>query len=349
MPDIRFDRPAMARASVLVGVATWITVLARVRVRDMTAWTIDDSVVRVLLVAVGFAILFVLGVKQLRKRHIRSSLAFAGLGVVSCLPPFLAANGWSYLTDSASNGIMSLMILLPTLIGGASGFLYHRSAGYETDCDDVDALAAKVSQGEIDQATGVIGPDPSGAQANAFGRRAGPPAYVATETAEYYSGPLQVSDSPGARWLAAFSGAALHVFLQTMGALGDNFHIPIRKEWDNPALIVGLGVVGGTVLNAAFIKLVASILRKFDKTSLLSFAFAGLVTPWIFGLPLGPAGWFMALGVFIPFGFAMTVFHILAGFEPKSLPDDIVVKDRRALVGADHARRRMARVIDTNK
>ncbi|MFM5916875.1 MAG: hypothetical protein ACKOOL_05005, partial [Novosphingobium sp.] len=262
----------------------------------------------------------------------------------SCVPPFLLANGWSYIVNGARDGVLSLMLVLPILIGAVAGFLYHRSAGYEIDGDDVEALAAKVSEGAAH-------PDALSAattDAGQFGRKPSLPAHVATETAEYYSGPLQVGSSPGARLIAAFCGSSLHVFIQTMGMLGDNFYFPIRKEWDNPALIIGLGVVGGTVSYYIFIKLVASILRKFDKTSLLSFTVAGVLTPWIFGLPLGPAGWFMALGLFIPFGFAMTVFHILAGYEPKSLPDDIVVTDRRTLIGADHARRRMARVIDSS-
>jgi len=40
-------------------------------------------------------------------------------------------------------------------------------------------------------------------------------------------------------------------------------------------------------------------------------------------------------------------YHRLAGREPLSLPDDIEVSDRRALVGADHVRRHVRRIVDT--
>jgi len=345
MPEIRFDRAAIARTSLFVGVATLVTVLARERFKDLTAWTVDDLLLRVLLIAVGFAILFVFGVKELRRRSIRRSPYYAALGAASIMAPFLVANGWDFLAEAAAEGVLSIALSLPLLIGGLAGYLYHRSAGYETDNDNVDALAAK--------AESLFPANPneqdSVASTATFGRKGEAPALLATDQAEYYAGPLQVRDSFGARIIAALCGASLYIFLQAMGMWGDNFQLPVREEFRNPVLLVGLGIVGLTIMYGAFIKLVASILRKFDKTSLGWFAFAGMLAPWIFGLPLGPAGWLMALSAFVPFGFAMTVFHILAGFEPKALPDDIQVSDRRTLVGADHVRRRMARVIDTSE
>ncbi|MFM5916454.1 MAG: hypothetical protein ACKOOL_02850, partial [Novosphingobium sp.] len=91
MPQVRFDRAAIARASALVGVATAITVMARVPVKSLDAFTIDDFVVRVALVAAGFAVLFYFGVKQLRQAQAHGSLAYTALGVASCVPPFLLA------------------------------------------------------------------------------------------------------------------------------------------------------------------------------------------------------------------------------------------------------------------
>jgi hypothetical protein len=292
MPDIRFDRSAIARTSLFVGISTLVTVLARVRVRDLQSWTLDDLLFRVVLVAVGFAVLFVLGVKQLRQRHIRSSSAYAGLGVLANVPPFLLANGWGLVADAARDGVLSLVLCLPVLIGGVSGYLYHRSAGYEIDGDDVDALAASVEPFALGSTAGQVDGQPSArsqgvSSAPLFGTKAAAPAYVATGTAEYYDGPLQVRNSTGARIVAALCGAALQVFLQAMGMLGDNFHLPVREEFNNPALLVGMGILGGTVLFSAFIKLVTGMLRKFDKTSLGSFAVAGLLTPWVLGLPLG--------------------------------------------------------------
>jgi hypothetical protein len=48
-----------------------------------------------------------------------------------------------------------------------------------------------------------------------------------------------------------------------------------------------------------------------------------------------------------PCAIAMLIYRNLAGLEPKPVAEDILVNDRRHLVGSDHARRRYGRVIAT--
>jgi hypothetical protein len=47
----------------------------------------------------------------------------------------------------------------------------------------------------------------------------------------------------------------------------------------------------------------------------------------------------------IPTAIAMLFYRYLAGLEPKALPEDVEVRDRRTLVGANHPRRRYSRIV----
>jgi hypothetical protein len=46
-----------------------------------------------------------------------------------------------------------------------------------------------------------------------------------------------------------------------------------------------------------------------------------------------------------PSAIAMVIYRRLAGLEPKPIHEDIEVRDRRSLVGAQHARRRYGRIV----
>ena len=45
----------------------------------------------------------------------------------------------------------------------------------------------------------------------------------------------------------------------------------------------------------------------------------------------------------------MMLYRRLAGVEPKAVKEDVEVRDRRNLVGADHARRRYGRIIANDR
>jgi hypothetical protein len=46
-----------------------------------------------------------------------------------------------------------------------------------------------------------------------------------------------------------------------------------------------------------------------------------------------------------PTAIAMSVYRNMAGVEPKPVKEDILVRDRRHLVGAQHPRRQYGRVV----
>ncbi len=207
-------------------------------------------------------------------------------------------------------------------------------------------------------------------------------AHVGTDTAEYFDGPLQVRTSHTAMLMASFFGILLvHLgsllmalykgvspsgmadksseaahpfssqsqdgmvmdFLQS-GPLAET--LPMLAE-------AGLSSVGMMILWAVLmtvpmwglVYVCHLIARNRGYTSYGRYFLVGLVAPPILGLLL--------LAIFLPVGlkaaapcaFAMLIYRKSAGLEPASFKEDIIVSDRRTLVGENHARRRFGRVI----
>ena len=63
------------------------------------------------------------------------------------------------------------------------------------------------------------------------------------------------------------------------------------------------------------------------------------------GFWFGPVLLLGSLLLAVPTAIAMVVYRNMAGLEPKPVKEDVIVGDRRNLVGADHARRRYGRVV----
>jgi hypothetical protein len=93
-------------------------------------------------------------------------------------------------------------------------------------------------------------------------------------------------------------------------------------------------------------------LQRRAKHELKSYALAGIVVPLGFALAftalMGPFGVIFVLPWVLPSIAAMVAYHRIAGFEPLDLPDDIEVRDPRAMIPADHVRRRVRRVVRTS-
>jgi hypothetical protein len=70
----------------------------------------------------------------------------------------------------------------------------------------------------------------------------------------------------------------------------------------------------------------------------------GAAAPIIVGLCLFVIGLLITMRLVLPLAVAMFAYRRLAGLEPAGLPEDIEVDDRRALIGADHVRRKYSRV-----
>ncbi|TPI54849.1 hypothetical protein FJ420_19910 [Mesorhizobium sp. B3-1-3] len=86
-------------------------------------------------------------------------------------------------------------------------------------------------------------------------------------------------------------------------------------------------------------------LRSIGKTGYLAYGIGGLVAAPLMALvTFGAAGPLVILAT-LPTIVGAVIYRKLAGLEPAPIAEDIIAKNRRDLVGADHARRKAGRVI----
>jgi hypothetical protein len=283
-----------------------------------------------LFAAVNFAVVFV--GDQLARNHgwwsRQAYLLIGAAGATAAHAVALAPGGYF---EAARSGVILLILAIPALLGAATGFLMHRSLGYSTGGDDPHALA------EMAEDT-----------------RAEPVAADAVHdvgTSQYYEGPLQVRTSGMAAFVAALVASSLYsltvMFSLSDGLLPPEAMPPLYRE--NPALMALVGIGFYSLFFYLFIRKAHGFLQARGKDQMRSYALAGVVVPMGFALMLlalmGPFGIMIVLPWIVPSIVAMISYHRLAGFEPLALPSDIEVADPRAMISADHIRRRVRRVI----
>ena len=327
-PKLRFAWKPLLVQSQIVG----LLVLAQFQLNSWTDQkpdpvTPDRAVLFFLLFAgVNFLVMFA-GDRLARKRGIWKRSHYMVLGGVASTAAHAVALAPASYVQAARDGIVFALILLPLLIGAATAFLMHRSLGYAVEGDDPQALQQKVS----------------GESANG--------AVHKTDLAEYYDGPLQVRTSAMAAVIASLAGGAVFVFIQLVG-LSDGLlpreaTPPLFSQ--NPILFALYGICGCAVFFYVFVMRSHAFLQRRAKTELKSYALAGVFVPAGFAMAyialMGPLGFIFVLPWVLPAVAAMIAYHRLAGFEPLDIPDDIEVRDPRAMLPADHIRRRVRRVV----
>lgn len=321
-------RPFVAQ-SLAVGLFTFLEWQTNVwTTKTVRAETLD----RLLVPLIGFALInlaVLLAGDRLARKFGRSDRGtYIAIGALASSAAHAVALAPAGYTTAAANGAVSLLIAVPALLGAAMGFLLHRSLGYTTEGDEPADLAA--ATGSDGKAT---------------------PAYAATAGAEYYSGPLQVRDSAMAALIAAVIGSALYMFTNALAESQDHFlagMVSPKAFGSLPTMFLS-GIFVFVLPFYIFVRKSHSFLQARGKSELKSYILAGLVVPGLFFLAflalLGPFALLFVLPWILPSMVAIGVYHRLAGMEPLSLPDDIEVRDRRTLIGADHPRRQMRRVV----
>jgi hypothetical protein len=274
-----------------------------------------------------------LGDRLARARGWWRRSAYMAIGAAGSSVAHYVALAPAAYVETAYNGVLALLLAIPALLGATTGFLLHSSLGYAADGDDPQALAAAAGDSAA--------PSPGG--------------LLSAGETDYYGGPLQVRTSTMAAWIAALIGAALFS-LVTMFSLNDGILPadvlpPLIRT--NPALAALMAIGVYSIPFLFFIRKSHDFLQARGKDGIKSYALAGVFVPLGFCTMLlalmGPFAVMIVLPWFLPSVVAMTAYHRLAGFEPLSLPGDIEVSDRRTLLPADHVRRRMRRVIATDR
>jgi hypothetical protein len=246
------------------------------------------------------------------------------------LVAFAIVAGGPNLHTALLRGTLIFTLAVPAMAGSLTGFIYQRRAGYETEGDEPAQLA------------------------NAVGTEDGDDALVATGTADYFDGPLQVKTSPGAVALAAVLGSSILMLSNFLMMAWDGVPGGLPPFMQMPGFGVSNAIAGGAMFMAIGTYVAHLIVRGIGKIGYGAYALAGLAGPLIFTFMFAVIG--MGVGSFLLFSqfivpsiAAMTTYRRFAGLEPKPIHEDIEVSDVRNLVGANHPRRRYGRVVKTSR
>jgi len=310
---------------------------------------LDAYVIQGLLGALIYISLFVLGHLGLRRAAIAGRWPYAGLGSACALVAIAAqtpGQGWQNLMKT---GILSEYLAIAAVAGAILGFIYHWRSGLEAENDDPAALEAIVNG-----AKATVGET---AAAEGAAKVSGDGSLVDTGETEYFAGPLQVRTSLPLMFVAALLSAGAFGLVQALFGTGNEFlwrisgapH-PNLNEAFGQSLWLQLKVTSllsfMSALPFTFVVFLGHMaVRALNRTSYAAYMAVGLCAPVLLGLFLGVMGLLVGLMAILPLMMAMCAYRSMAGLEPKPVKEDIMVKDRRDLVGADHARRQYGRLI----
>jgi len=355
MHRVRTDLHALFIGLLLVSALTYFAsgygILPRPGVK-----TLDAALLWCLIGGVIYLAILVPGHLLFRHLGLSGRWAYAGLGAAACTAALVSRMA---LSEVVAGGMLSLHLLFTVVSGALFGFLYHWRAGYEATGDDPARLARVLNPGAAGDPVAALRARAS-ASGGTFGQRApslsSDLALVDTGDEEYFDGPLQVRTSVPLAFVAAFLATCLFgvgKYVFTLGLKGSLIAPkglgPLSDQMSTVAGFEGAAllctVVLGTLPIAVVILLAHAALRAMDKQSYAAYAVGGLVAPVVIGLLMFVVFVFMGLLLAVPTAIAMLVYRNMAGLEPKPVKEDVIVGDRRNLVGADHERRRYGRVI----
>jgi hypothetical protein len=307
-------------AGVLVGIASWQRAVV-----TGAAPTFDGLVLASLAGTAIFAAVLAGGHFAARDKARGRRGYYAVAGALAGLLSFAGSGGAALIEIAAEQQLVSLALGLPLVIGALLGIVYDSGAGIE-DRDEARVEA-------IEQAL--------------EGSEGAEPALIDTGEDQYFSGPMQVRFSLS---LMFASGALLGLILAGIGFLLTLSGALISGEFLGEA--TAARVVGMTVavtIGTGVLMVLPTLLGHYAATFFKART-AGAYVGYGFlaNIALG-----LVTGVFLvaaPFAAAtLALYRRLAGIEPVGLPDDIRVRDPRALVAADHPARRYHRVVGEPK
>lgn len=359
MTTVKTSWPAMLYGAFAVGLMIFMAALRRWGVEQPANSTWDAIIIHVALSGIIFAGMFGAFHVALSWRgvHDRSSYAaVASLAAVIAFALRLADGAWARME---TEGTILVTFALPAAVGAMVGYLYHTRAGYSEAGDNPARLAAVLRLGA--SADHRDGQAPTRFGARSLGKRSyvsGDLAHVDTGEAEYFDGPLQVRTSVGSMIMAAFGAtfltAALHagielirIFSAVRGADPSQLLNEVGAEVGLSLALFLSFVLTTTLPFVALIALIHQVLRAFGRADMAAYALAGLLAPIAIGILTLFSFAILGLYAAVPSAIAMVLYRRLAGVEPKDVMADIQVRDKRALVGANHARRQFGRVIHT--
>ena len=318
----------------------------------------DAVLLTILKGGLVFAVMFTSGHLALRHLGISKAWAYAALGTVCALPLFVLHLASGMVEQLAATGNLSTGLFIPACIGAAIGLAYRKAAGVDGAVEDLDGMdaayrrlaAASSGEGvshEYDRPGRPMAAERAAATADSV---------FVHEGNEYFAGPVRVRTSLLSFLGASILGGVLSVLVQGILGLGSYMQ-----------MLEGLGksirpgnlfeVLMGELLMKGLMSLLTLVpviiliavahfaLRSMGKSGYLAYGVAGLLAAPVMTLvTFGAAGPLVILAT-LPTIVGAVLYRKFAGLEPVPVAEDIIARNRRDLVGADHARRKAGRVI----
>lgn len=373
MLKVKTDVHALVLATLMVSALSFFMSRTGLYLDAPRAWTPDALIFDNLKAGAVYILPFLAGHLTFRKLGVASRWAYGGLAAACCLAAFAILMPRANFERLFETGTVSLFLLFGAVAGAVFGFLYHWRSGYDAEGDRPSALAATLS-GRMAKVTGAETPRPMQPQGGPTVASAGPSAFapqpasvrspsvsddgalVDTGESEYFNGPLQVRTSLPVMFVASLGSTVLYGVGKYI--VGMAFAASKAKDASPEAIFeaaykaagyegfgLALFVFTATLPFVVVIYAGHMAARALNKTSYAAYGAIGLLTPIVMGLFVFIVGAFIGVQVAIPAALAMMVYRNMAGLEPKPVKEDIMVKDRRNLVGANHARRTFGRVV----
>ena len=311
MPRIRTDRHALFLALAMASAFFFFCTRNYVLELPEAMRTWDRLLLWCLGGGLVYFALFVAGHLALRRAAIGNRAAYAGVGAAACVVAFCVLGAFGELIDAFRRGAGIGYLIAPAALA--------------------DALASRSAE-ERD------------------------PVHVRTGDADYYAGPMQVRTSIPLMLLAALfasmlTGLARGVMLvghevSLLGDAGMSRMVEHALQSTGAAGFELFGLMLISVLPMTVMILAGHyVARAFRWESPAAYFGVGLVMPPILAAVTMLLFLVIALMIILPTAVAMVIYRQMAGLEPVPVKDDVIVRDPRDLVGADHPRRQFGRVI----
>ncbi len=281
--------------------------------------------------------LFAMGHFALRGRNVGERWVYAVWGGISLVSMYLCFKGPARLEVVFGSGQGVIGLIIPFAIGAAFGFLYAWRAGWDVDeAEDLDGLRARMAGVTSEEEANMDAFDQGGL--------------------DYFAGPIRVRSSIPLMLLAAVLGGIL--FGLARGAFVIAWEVSLLPDPGARQALAHAGTMANYAgMEMVFMSIIGAIptlvcmlaghyiLRGLKRSETWAYLGAGFVTPLVLGLLWPPLYLTVALMLPIPCALAMVIYRSFAGLEPVPVKEDVIARRGRDLVGADHPRRRFARVI----
>lgn len=326
---------------------------------DLSGITPDQFLMLLSLPMLTFAALFGAGHFALRSVSFKPTATYPVMGAIAIIASAAIWFPQELLQRAIAEGFLSIIFGALAGFGFLLGFLHVRSAGYRFSDDESAVLEAAYQKKIYEEQR--KHPTPNGstlvqnhtAQSDDLAEEIG---HLAVDELEFYDGPLQVATSTKAAFVAAIAGALAHSFYSFLVAIVFSDALSLTNKDTIERLTSGeiFSMMAMGIMLSLFICMIIlppavlglhKLLKSRGEFSIEKYVKFGALAPIVAGLMMLLVGIFLTHWLILPLAVAMGAYHHLAGLEPADLPADIEVNDRRSLVGSNHIRRRVRRVV----